>query len=1428
MASNIEFQEQLNKLIQDQLKLMEQKAKLEQDSLSRMKAMADAIKQVNFKDATEQMGELKAASEKATESGTKLGTTNAEAARNVTKAMQESADTTKQLGGSLSEAEKRMLKFGLVAASAMDGLRSGMGFSLSLFRSGISLALGLTKGIFNIGKAIITAPFKMLSALMQDATGGSNELQQAIEDVRKEFGDLREATGKATLDMAKNLKGELANTGLSVYKVFGNLAERLRTMLEYMKELGPTANMLAGQMAQNAEAIGAFHKGLGLTAEGFKALGSRALATGVPLTEQMRDMANYSLQLGKAFNISSKEISRDMANMMADFSHFGHLGTKTLSQISVYTKRLGIEFKSLLGVMDKFANFEDAAQGAAQLSQAFGLNINAIELMKEQDPAKKVEMLRKAFFAAGRSVENMTYQERRLLAAQSGVSEESLNLVFSLKNQNLSYAEVQKRSEAAKKHQLSQVEVLKQLAGAIERLTKSGGGGASSFFEIWLKGFRNGIRTSTEFRGLMRNLQIDMRATFIEGRKVGRMFVESFPGVKAFLGGLRDLFNPQNFRAMLGGTTKAFREFFDHFTKDPQGSLKALLDQLKHVFRDWLNLNSPNGSKMLEGVKSFFKAMSNVTAGLLKQGMIGLTKGITLIVDLLAGRQSIAGLINGARASGGFFGQMLGPILEAIKDAGPNLWSALKVLFAELFVKLKEFLGNHWLGLATFFGGPALTGALARAVTAGFGTALVGGIANWFKSGGARTIMDRIKNPLASTVEQIEKSAQRLPNIPAVPEAARAGTGSAAVSAISATDQAAQAARSSKVGSSDGMKLAIIAGVIIVGLIAVMAAVYVLAKKIQENHIQPQALIAAGAVTLVAAGAIMAAAAAVKMISATNVGPGDLRGILMSMIPLGLTIAAMAGVAYLMVRMFKSFSIGDAAKAALVMGATGVLFLAASGVVLIGSAIGAIAASGVGAALILAGVALIGTVVAAMATGAMVLMQQINRFRPEPGFKEKSKAFMDIITGVGAFAANISSIIDSTRPSFAAIVFGNPEQEMRQNLDKVMQLIRTLSGEMINIVNSIVGALGQLSGGEEQLRKAQILGTLLTGVGQLAQALQPSSQALQEPGFWQSLNGDSVSRRISLMADYVNSTGIQLRQFVHAIANILGSELSNGINENQKRAIEVMPALLKGVGDLAQALMPRSTTIEQLNHSADFAGALQHMGNFMREMIRSVVQTGLFEQIGNTIAAVAGALVSANITPRQLEALKAGLPAMSAAFTGLGNIAMAVANLAQGNAAQTSGNIYQATQFVSTLLNSLSHDLPEVVKGMAASFAGINANQARAASQGIQAVAEIINTISHVDLQHVPTTQAIHDMITHINEVGAELTRIRPMNINAGLRRLASNLGLGNNEEFTINHRNFNVQIQLNVRIDAEDLERVLIDRPNTRFGHTANTRSGQ
>jgi hypothetical protein len=733
-VDNIKIAEQLKKLQEDMNSLVEAQTKSLKNQLDITRQIAESLSQMTNSsgDTVGNLEKTQKALEDAATSAEKLG------GGSTIKKFTENLKKSVKSGDSLLVGLKKTLKL-LPQFAAFAGIWEGFtaGISgtvhgLSLFSTTAGTAL---EALGQLALSVISFPFKILGNLINFASqgGGDNSLRQALEDIRKEFGDLRKSSARAIIDISKGMKGELANTGLSVWRTFGRLAERLKTIAEFAKNMGATFAALSGQFVKNAEAVGAYFKGLHLTEEGQKGVSTRALALGQDLTEVTRQIANYSVQLADEFGQSAAQVSQDVGDMMADFEHFGGMAPQILTQISVYARRLGVDVKGLLGVIDQFDNFEDAARSASQLTQAFGLQVDALQLLKAQDPAERTEMIRKAFFQAGRSVENMTRQERALLAQQTGLEASTLDLVFSQKNQSLSYEQVKKKSDAAQKSQLTQAESLQKIAGAIERLVKSGATGAGGFFERFFQGFERGIIRSTEFRKLMIDIRMALRQTYLAGVQVGRAFVDLFPGIRQLLQGLDGLFDRNRFREMTKSLRSIFRDFFTSLTSTSgRDSFKNLMDRLKNMFWNYFNGSTPAGRNILEGIRKFSKAASVIIAGLVREAAKGITQGIRLISDLLSGRKSIGG---GAQAEGAlsFIMDLFQPILEAIKEAWPPLVAALVDLWQqEIWPRVRDFLVSHAGAISLILFGPAFGRALIGGIVSSIGGSLTKGFVEAF------------------------------------------------------------------------------------------------------------------------------------------------------------------------------------------------------------------------------------------------------------------------------------------------------------------------------------------------------------------------------------------------------------------------------------------------------------------------------------------------------------------------------------------------------------------------------------------------------------------------------------------------------------------------------------------------------------------------
>lgn len=649
----------------------------------------------------------------------------------------------------------------LVATGAIKGFVTGFTNIIALGKGIISFTTGVVDGLANITASIISIPFKMFEGLVDMAAksaGGSNELMQALEELRKQFGAFSGPTNKAIIDTSKELKG-FSDTGLSAYRVFGNMAERLKYMGEMAKEMGTSFNLIRKEMEDNGGAILAYRKGLGLTAEAMKAIAQRSDMMGEKSGDTLNDMTKYSYAFGKALNLDAKVISREMGEAMKDMAHFGTTSQKVLAENVAQAHQFGLELKDVAGELDKYTTYEDAADNVSKLSQAFGTNISAMDLMKasaEGDTGKMTEIFRSAFKEVGTDGEHLNNIQRKLIRDTTGWSDAAIGANLATKNQGKSLKDLQTIGDKAEKKTLSQADAMHQLADAIERLTPQGPGLEGGFWAMFLKGVKNGIMSSKEFYGMMLNIQRALREVYQVGVKLGRDLVKIVPGFQDILGGLKEFFQPGKFAKMFQNISDSVRRYFDPNSTDA-GSIPALIKGLHKSITDMFSAEGSSGKRILDGFKKLFGMMSKFAAGAIDYMSDQITSGIKYVTKLLDGSEKLSGP-GGAGGALGFLGDLLDPIIESLKKAykqiKPVLWGLFKQLASMAMDWVKEnktLLGEIGLGIFGYIFATTLVGSAAglmSKVLLDAGAGLLSGVASaGFKKIGA----DVLSNMFAST-----------------------------------------------------------------------------------------------------------------------------------------------------------------------------------------------------------------------------------------------------------------------------------------------------------------------------------------------------------------------------------------------------------------------------------------------------------------------------------------------------------------------------------------------------------------------------------------------------------------------------------------------------------------------------------------------------
>lgn len=695
---------------------------------------------------------------------------NPEAWKKVTKEVLKNKDAAEGAANSFKKVMTTGAKMarGLqIAGIVMSELFKGFKNILAIGKSFIGFFVSVADGVYEVGKSILAIPFKMMQGLFKMASaGGSNELLEALENVRESFGDLKSESSRAIIDTAKNIE-TMNQSGVPSYLIFGNLAGRIKAVTEMAQGMGAAFQVFQGEVKENGVAMMLYQRGLGITNEQMGTLASNALRMGKDIAVVQNEMTKQALGMSKAFGVNAKVISKDMAKAMGDLAHFGHLSTKELSIAATFANKLGVSVDKLTAIMDQTATYDQAAEGMSKLNEQYGTNIDATEMMMAQNPADKVELLRKAFAKTGKDMSQLTYQDRMFIKQQTGMSDELMNSAFAAKNAGVSLDNMRTQAEKAEKATMSQAEAIKALGDSIKRTFPSGGGGAGGVMDHFLEGFFRGIQTSKEFVGMMMNVKQVLRIATQEGVKFGKEFVKFFPGVSEIFDGIKEVFDPKRFKKMFDDVLRAF----DVFKTGGSGKIEDFVDRLKLIFKDFTG--GPSGEKVKEGFKKFGKAilvivtktgemiwektkelyasftseMENPGPTTLKvkkffSDIVGSVSKFLTEKAIPFARDAIKTLTSwisdkeefkrGIPAASGFakmLGDVFGPLGEALKFAWKELYPALRDLAIELMFKLKEGL---WEGVKAVFHaatweqigtaaliqfGPAISSALLGSLT---------------------------------------------------------------------------------------------------------------------------------------------------------------------------------------------------------------------------------------------------------------------------------------------------------------------------------------------------------------------------------------------------------------------------------------------------------------------------------------------------------------------------------------------------------------------------------------------------------------------------------------------------------------------------------------------------------------------------------------
>ena len=1187
-----------------------------ESQVNAMKEIASAVGKINTQEANSQIDELS--------SKIKEFASDSEFLEDINKNSFASLQAGSKLGvKGMATLAKGMLQGTTVSAGFGQSVKNILASGKSI-TSWVATFVG---GLVSIGMAIIAIPFKFFDALIDTADKANvnfTELRQAIENIRKEFGALTGPTPKAIRGLTMHMEG-FKETGLSTWRVFGNMAERLNYIRELATEMGSTFQRLRGEFINNGGAILAYQKGLGLANEQMKAVASRSISMGVTVASSLKDIAKHSLGMSKAFGIDAKLISRDMGKAMQDVQHFANLTGKEISIAATYARGLGVELSNITGVLDSFETFDTAADNAARLSEAFGANVDAFKLMAEQNPGKQIDMLRTAFKNAGQDSSTFSRQQLKMIENTTHLSAETARQVFSLKNQGLSYDQVAKKAAESEKKTMTQTEAMSKLADSIERLVKSPMGPGGGFFDHFVSGLMRGFQSSQGFRQTIMFIHRDLTIMLRAGVQVGRAFATMFPGVKEIFGNLADMFNPRKFKVFASGIKNVFIKFFEDL-KYGNGSFSDLMTGLQKTFFNFFDTRTAAGQRVVEGFKTFIRTVGSVLAQGIKWAGVAIADGMKSLTSFLKNPKDFMSGLNPT----GFLNSIFGPIVVALSGAwdviGPAAMEMITVIVTKTwdfavqkfnqFTKSKFFeekiapnMKYLYAGIAALMFGPAFGAAIITMFISTIGKSL---------TSGTGMISKIISGPLSA----IAKS-------PAIPGVDSLETPTAAVGKVGKL-----IAASKSIGITDaiklGLKLMAIATAIRLGGPMIATAI-----KLMKDELAGVTFADASLSIGILAGVALASVplmAALKIAANFSIG-SSLKGLAV----IGLTLGGLSLISLGIAHMLKNYAPASLDAAGTFMMKMTEVFLGMIPLIVGATALG-VAVMFTGGVPLAIGLAAITASFAAIATTSIAMMREINKLNILSGFKEKATIFTQIFQSIGSFVTTLSSVMKIATPSISELLsgkgsFGTKLQDMQQFIRGIIGE-KGSSGGMIGIIETISQAITQVStttvtGNTAALMN--IFSSIINLIGSISNSkLTQSTDSFQASKAKYSKIVESIPDFGRIIGGIAKSIG----PLFDSLKNIITLMPADKSFNSKIEVTQKLFSFISKIPELANSLKGLSTgsTIDAKTVSDQLSNSILGISTFLESIVstggdgqsKQSLLGGLFKSIDDVAVAVSG------------------------------------------------------------------------------------------------------------------------------------------------------------------------------------------------------------
>ncbi len=278
-----------------------------------------------------------------------------------------------------------------------------------------------------------------LDNAVQDAFGNIRFAQFGVSDIANSAQGVFEDALREVTDFSRELRDTsdattvsiMGNSQSSLQFLFGAGEEgmnQLQNALEdfYNSGRAESEKFFAALTKDEIKRSVSIGKALGLAADVQADLVQKSIdRTGKASSDLIEEVGAYAIKIQQVTGASSKTIASGIASLITDVETFGDIGVDSAARISGALANLGVQMQSFSGLVSKFMNFDTAVSSIGDLTSAFGLQLDAMEMFRlaNEDEEEFLKRIREEFQSQGIAVEDLNKSQLSLLKSTLGFSD---------------------------------------------------------------------------------------------------------------------------------------------------------------------------------------------------------------------------------------------------------------------------------------------------------------------------------------------------------------------------------------------------------------------------------------------------------------------------------------------------------------------------------------------------------------------------------------------------------------------------------------------------------------------------------------------------------------------------------------------------------------------------------------------------------------------------------------------------------------------------------------------------------------------------------------------------------------------------------------------------------------------------------------------